>query len=581
MQNNGTDKNSHQNGASVATDNVVSFPSNDQTRLNDISTLLQGAPVIQSKAPAKSSRNASPAGSEIASAEDFAQLEEKKPFARKIGPKTIAAAGLAAVFVLPLSWAFMSGKSSHKSENTQTAEVSEASAEEDSNISPEEYAAQQAELEHYRSQQAFIDQQVDADAIDDAGRQKKQSATTQATARPTRDSSTTASRPVPATTIASPTSVTVRPAPAPSRAAPIQRATPVAARSTSMAAPRSSAPVAQRPNAQSSAREPEPIDPFERRAQLQALGSYGAPPPTAQAARAVSYEQAANPFETENPYVQAISLEPPQAKPAVSTSTQEVAPAKKPLTEAELQYQQDADAVLAAAPPTEAPEGNSPEAQEDVAAVLEPDEPDATEATEQPAATPMAIMPGTNTEAKLPYGFSWQEGTALPEVLLLTTEDIMAGERAVIPAGTQFLGQAAVDPGSGAVTIQVVGLFGETKDIQIPRSSIIVQAEDGSVLTAKASGGSDPRSSHSNVGGFLMESLGNGVGNVINSDDSLVGDLAGGMAETVIDRQIERSRANASARDSRTASQPIVWTLNARPVRLTFNSYIPLSSAQQ
>ena len=176
----------------------------------------------------------------------------------------------------------------------------------------------------------------------------------------------------------------------------------------------------------------------------------------------------------------------------------------------------------------------------------------------------MAIMPGTTAAAELPNGFSWQEGMPLPEVLLLTTEDIMAGEVAVIPAGTQFLAQAQIDPGSGAVAIQIVGLFGEIRNIQIPRSSVIVQAEDGSILTASASGGSS-RAAGSNMGGFFMESLRNGVSNVIGSDDSLVTDIAGGMAETLIDNQMKQAQANAAASASRTAAQPIVWTLNSRP----------------
>jgi len=189
-------------------------------------------------------------------------------------------------------------------------------------------------------------------------------------------------------------------------------------------------------------------------------------------------------------------------------------------------------------------------------------------------------MPGTSAEAELPYGFSWQQGTPLPEVLIITTEDVMASEITVIPAGSQFLGQAQIDPASGAVTIQVVGLFGETKDVQIPSASVIVQAVDGSVLTAKASG-ADRASAGSNLGGFLMESLGNSVGNVIDSDDSLITDIAGGVAETVIDGQVQRAEASTAARNARAAAQPIVWTLDARAVRLTFNHYIPLSTAER
>ena len=576
-----------QNGGEIAANNVVSFPGSDDTNLQDISTLLGGAPVLQPEPPANAT-----AKSAIASEADFEQLEEKRPFAHKIGPKTILGAGAAALVILPMSLIFMGGIG-HKNKGNQTAtEIAPVGEEpETTYVSPDDYAAMQAEVEQLRSQQAFTDQQVDAEAIDAAGRQSKQGKPTTTTAQPAnRSTSTTASRPAPTTTAASPSNVTVRPAPARAVAAapvqrsapaPVQRATPVAT------APRSTAPVAQ-----AVARKPEPVDPFERRAQLQALGTYGAPPPTAQAAaRPVSYE-AANPFETE--YIQTIAMEAPQAQPAVSrTSTEAIlqgrdyanAPTQgTPLTEEEFQYQQDAAAVLAAAP-TEAPEAedNSADIEDDVAAVLEPDDTEAVESEQAPEASseqPTAIMPGTSTEAELPYGFSWQEGTPLPEVLLTTTEDVMAGELAVIPTGSQFLGQAQIDPASGAVTIQVVGLFGETRDVQISRSSVIVQAEDGSVLTAKASGGSDRTSSGSNVGGFLMESLGNGLGNVINSDGSLVGDLAGGVAETVIDGQVERSQNNAANRNSRAAARPVIWTLGARPVRLTFNNFIPLSSTQ-
>jgi len=48
------------------------------------------------------------------------------------------------------------------------------------------------------------------------------------------------------------------------------------------------------------------------------------------------------------------------------------------------------------------------------------------------------------------------------------------------------------------------------------------------------------------------------------------------MAETLIDNQIERADAEAANSASRASAAPIVWTLNARPVRLTFNHFIPL-----
>ena len=407
----------------------------------------------------------------------------------------------------------------------QRLSLNEAGETEKSYVSVEEFAAQQAELEQLRSQQAFVDQQVDAEAIDAAGRQQQSRASAQPSSTRSGSSSaaSTASRPA-STTTAQPSSVTLRAAPAPTRvAATSSRPTPVTISS------RSPAPATSQPSAQSSVREAEPVDPFERRAQLQALGSYGAPPPMAKAIQTASYEPS-NPFETQ--YVQAIALSP---QPAIATrgkATQAISPVERPLTPEELQYEQDAAAVLA----TEHPVDESP-----VAAVE--GEPLTEASSVQPQ--PMAIMPGTTAAAELPNGFSWQEGMPLPEVLLLTTEDIMAGGVAVIPAGTQFLAQAQIDPGSGAVAIQIVGLFGEIRNIQIPRSSVIVQAEDGSILTASASGGPS-RAAGSNMGGFFMESLRNGVSNVIGSDDSLVTDIAGGMAETLIDNQIETSSSQCS-----------------------------------
>ena len=280
-----------------------------------------------------------------------------------------------------------------------------------------------------------------------------------------------------------------------------------------------------------------------------------------------SYQDAVNPFALQTPYIQTIALERPQAHSAVARQI-EPTTADTLLSEADFQYRRDAEAVL---------DGNAAQAEATEENVdVTPDISTPAESSTSRPVQLLAIMPGTSAEAELPYGFTWQQGTPLPEVLLMTTEDIMAGELTVIPAETQFLGQAQIDPSSGAVTIEVVGMFGETRDIQIPRTSVMVQAEDGSMLTAKASSAPNANAAGTNTRGFLMESLGNGLGNVIDSDDSLLTDLAGGMAETLIDNQIERADAEAANSASRASAAPIVWTLNARPVRLTFNHFIPL-----
>ena len=569
MKNNGVYSN--ENGTATA-DNLATFPDNDDTQLQDISTLLDGAPVIQQPTPDK------PA-SQIASAADFEKVTDKKPFSRRLGPKATTGAVISGLLMLPLSFIFLGGGS----KKAETVAVVEETPEGDSYVSPEDYAAMQAELEQLRSQQAFTDQQVDADAIDAAGRQQQENAQAEVATKPT----DAAAKPTPAptsraTTVSSSPALAPRSAPSPSRVvAPSSRSAPVAA------SPQPTR-VMQAP-----AREAEPVDPFERRAQLQALGTYGAPPPTTQAARTPS-SRASNPFEMENPYIQAIAVESPQAQPAFSPAAQ-TSPVERPPTEEELQYQQDVNVVLAVEAPevdpnleSAPPVSSGNKAPRRDSAVLGPrrfETSDESQESVQPRshsvpASPMAIMPGTSAQAELPFGFIWQEGTSLPEVLLMTTEDIMAGNQSVIAAGTQFLGQAQIDPGSGAVSIQVVGIFGETQNIQIPRTSVAVQATDGSVLMAKASGGAS-RSSRPNVGGFLMESFGNSLGNVLSNGDNVLMDVGGGLAETIIDEQVERSEAIGAARNSRAATQPTVWILEAKPVQLTFNNYIPLNSAAQ
>ena len=568
MKNNGT--HSNENGNETATaDGLVAFPNNDETQLQDISTLLEGAPVIQK--PAASTSN--PA-SQIASAEDFAHASDQKPFSRKLGPKATAGAIISGLLMLPFSFIFLGGGGSKEAEKVA---VVEDTAEGNTYVSPEDYAAMQSELEQLRSQQAFTDQQIDADAIDAAGRQQ-QTVQAKPAAKPT-----TAAKPP-----SEPRATTVSSRPAPRSTPTPSRAVAPAPRSTPVAANPQPTRVIQAP-----IRVAEPVDPFERRAQLQALGTYGAPPPITQSSRTVG-RGVSNPFETAHPYIQAIAVELPQAQPAFSP-VQAAAPVERPLTEEELQYQQDANAVLAveaaevdpdleSAPPVAS--GNK--VLRGDSAVLDPrrfetaeESQESIQARNRPvSASPMAIMPGTSAQAELPFGFIWQEGTSLPEVLLMTTEDIMAGNQFVIAAGTQFLGQAQVDPNSGAVSIQVVSIFGETQNIQIPRTSVAVQAADGSVLMAKASGGAS-RSSSPNVGGFLMESFGNSLGNVLSNGDNVLMDVGGGLAETIIDAQVERSEANAAARDSRAAAQPTVWTLEAKPIQLTFNNYIPLNSASR
>lgn len=574
MHNNGTQNGKGHNVTDlVATDNQVTFPKSEDTQLRDISSLLHGAPVIQQKSGVSISGKPAHA---IATANDFAGVEDSKPFARKVGPKILLGSGLSLLLLLPMAGVFMGGSGGSKNKENVAVDSEKAAAEGSTYVSPEDHAAMQAELEEMRSQQAFINQQVDAEAINAAGHQQQhneRAATAPASTKPANSAA------------AQPSTIRTSSSPTPARTAtPAPRPAPVAT------APRTPAPITR-----TAAREPELVNPFERRAALQALGTYGTSPPVAQSVVAgpASLSKVTNPFETDDYYIQTIDFEQPPAR----SGTQQ-APVR-PVTEEERLYQQDADSVLTTGGSTAAPEASVTElpaevdadtpAQRDIdAAVLDPRGRTAaitanTQSSEtverQPSTTQMAIMPGTTVAAELPYGFNWQEGTDLPEVLIQTTEDIIAGNRTVIPAGTQFLGQAQIDPSSGSVIIQIVGMFGETQDIQIPRSSVVVKAEDGDILTADASGG--PSTPGPNVGGFLMEALGNGLSNVIDSDDGLVTDIAGGVAETYIDNQIDRAEASTAARASSSSARPVVWSLGARPVQMSFNNLIPISSTQQ
>ena len=79
--------------------------------------------------------------------------------------------------MFPLSFIFLGGGGSKE---TETVAVVEETPEGNTYVSPEDYAAMQSELEQRRSQQAFTDQQVDADAIDAAGRQQQENVQAQA-----------------------------------------------------------------------------------------------------------------------------------------------------------------------------------------------------------------------------------------------------------------------------------------------------------------------------------------------------------------------------------------------------------------
>lgn len=518
----------------MSEDSVALPPSDEETTDEDLKTILN-----------------SPKEDEEPLVADgiFESISPKVPIYKSIPLKAGLAGFAAMVLLLPILVLFSGNLLKKDEANSPQSNTFVAKAEE----TEEEKALRESEEANsdLRRQLALQNQSFTAaDMEDDAEGQSaaplpNQSPTAspgsmRPTSRP--PSSPAAPSSVASRPISSPSSPPPRLAPPPYRPAPVTVASRVPVSYT------------QSPNSQPSTRVAEPVvDPFERRDQLQTLGSYGAPPPMRERADAqlVSQRQSSDPSGTQ--YVKTLSQRPQAQNASFQSQDYPVDFADKSLTEAEKQYEQDAAAVLLI------------------------DSPEAIEQSSE-SVTPLAIMPGTSAAAELPYGFSWQEGSPLPEVIILTTEDIMAGEQVVIPVGTQFLGQAQIDPRSGAVAIQIIEMLSET-DMLIPRASILVRSADGSVLTAIASGRA-ARGSSSNIGGFLIESLGNTLGNVLGNGDSIAGDVAGGVAETVTDNQVERSEANAAARNSRAASQPFVWMMDERSqVSLTFNTYIPLSRA--
>lgn len=494
-----------------------------ETTREHLNTLLGGSPVLEATSASDEKGRNKPA---LATANDFELIDSQRPFAQTVGPKVLLASGLALCLVLPTSIVFRTSK---KTKSAAVPETAHQPTQLPTAEPTHELEALRQENEAFKAQQAFDTQQLDMEAIEAEGRRKQAQAQAQKQASeiPT---TAPATAPEPTTVTAQP--VAARPAPAPrARLAPRPAAT-VRSRRTAM-----------------------PVDPYAQRAQLQKLGVYGSPPPVKQAASNATLARHPLGMDSGHTFIQALSIapEPTVAEP---TFTREQV-AKEPTIE-DTTYQEDAALVL----------GNSWLAPAAEATVASPTE----------TAPPTAIMPGTTVTAQIPYGFQWRQGLAPPEVLLTLREDIMAGAVVALPAGTQMLASANVDPISGATEMAIKVLFGEG-DIQIPQSSIVVHAEDGSPLIAQRSGG--PTIPGPNFGGMVADSLANGLANVINSDDNLAIDIAGGVAEAVIEHKRETAHSRANDRAARVAAQPMIWTLAPGTVRITFNNFVPLTVANR
>ncbi|MEM9004500.1 MAG: hypothetical protein AAGE59_13370 [Cyanobacteria bacterium P01_F01_bin.86] len=545
MDNNGHDtiNKSPEDGAVQNGHRPNSSKSNQQpvTTIEKLNNLLGGAPVLSAAATSEAEIPQKPT---LATAKDFSQIDEKRPLAHKVMPKLALGSLLATLVVLPMTIFVKSDKQAEQA--TVQPETSDEPVAETATDSDSKMEAIKAENEQLKAQQAFTSQQLDIEAIEAEGR-RKQALEAQQQAATQKPQPTTTAQPV-----------TVRTTTAP-RPAPAARPTPAPRPTAARPAPQASPPLAP---AREPIRREIPVDPYAQRTQLQALGVYGSPPPVAESGNTTLTH---NPFEIDNGYefIQAISIEqsPVTAAPAIS---REAVVAETVIEDT--QYQEDAALVLEEIP-------LRPNASDSPEETIERDQ-EANSEVVQPA----AILPGTSVTADIPYGFHWRQGVAPPEVMLITSEDIMAGQTVALPAGTQMLARAMVDPASGATELEIMVFFGDD-DIQIPQRSIVVHAEDGSPLVAQSN--DSPSTPNPNFSGILADSLSNGLSNVIDSNDNIAVDLAGGVAEAVIENQRDRAEAQAEARTARAAAQPITWTLEPGPVRLTFNNIVPLTIANQ
>lgn len=333
-------------------------------------------------------------------------------------------------------------------------------------------------------------------------------------------------------------------------AAPVQsinyRPAPEAPR-TSYRSPVATTTVTQRPAAAtqptkvaSAAQAPtKTVDPFEMRDRLSQLGNYGqpiaaaAPPTVASAPKNIvtPVSQSASEPSTQN-----VAYQPsePSEPSAVDESETQVEPGDE-------QYYEDTAAVL-----------NLPVA--DVA-------------PSQIGATAMPILPGEMFKAKIINGVSWSQGDR-PEMALETIEDFATESGAVlIPKGTRIMATVNGADDSGTVFTGVSQIFMDSP-LNIPADSLVIQAEDGSVLRADRSNSGGSNGGGLDIGGVFWGSAINAADNVIESDDSLVGDLAGGVGEAVLQDQRERVEERADQREAVVTPQVGVWTLTPRNVQI-------------
>jgi hypothetical protein len=364
------------------------------------------------------------------------------------------------------------------------------------------------------------------------------------------DTPTTANR-TPSAAAVSP--VASRPAAAPVQS--INYRSPETPRST-YRSPVATTTVSQRPAATQPAMQParvasavvapaKTVDPFEMRDRLSQLGNYGQPIVTEAPTVASVPKNIVIPV-SEPSFTQNVAYRP-------SEPTQVGAPTEKSPVEGDEQYYEDTAAVL-----------GLPVAEVEPSPVSE---------------SAMPILPGEMFKAKIINGVSWSQGDR-PEMALETIEDFAAESGAVlIPKGTRIMATVNGADDSGTVFTGVSQIFMDSP-LNIPADSLVIQAEDGSVLRADRSSSGGSNGGGLDIGGVFWGSAINAADNVIESDDSLVGDLAGGVGEAVLEDQRERVEERADQREAVVTPQVGVWTLTPRNVQIFVSRLISVEPEQ-
>jgi hypothetical protein len=308
------------------------------------------------------------------------------------------------------------------------------------------------------------------------------------------------------------------------------------------------APATSQPVASASSAPTETVDPFEMRDRLSRLGNYGQPVTAGTPlAVAIASKNIVTPISqsASEPSTQNVAY-----RPAVRVTTDKFESPVEPDNE---QYYEDTAAVLGLPVADVAP---SPVSE-----------------------TAIPILPGEMFKAKIINGVSWSQGER-PEMALETIEDFATDSGAVlIPKGTRIMATVNGADESGSVFTGVSQIYMDSP-LNIPADALVIQAEDGSVLKAEQSNEGGASGSGLDIGGVFWGSAINAADNVIESDDSLVGDLAGGVGEAVLQDQRDRVDARAEQRTVVTTPQVGVWTLTPRNVQIFVSRLISMEPEQ-